>query len=173
MRRIVIIVIGACSLLIACKHSTVFKEVQSTKNLFTLQVPLYMSATNNIMPGASEIEYSNDSVPIYVLAVDTSRNGLNEKTLIAYYDSSESHLTIDSAVLEKPQFAMINGDSAYVSKLRGNVGGDRVIYYIEAIATPKRFFLLVVWTKPENEKKLGEDIEKILNSFHDINHVKV
>ncbi len=173
MRRLIVMVSGICLLLIACKHATVFKEVQSAKNLFTLQVPVCLSASNKVMPGTSEMEYSNDSLPMYVLVVDTSRNGLNEKTLLAYYDSSESHLTIDSAVLENPKFAMVDGDSAYVSKLRGNVAGDRVVYYIEAIATPQRFFLLVVWTKPENEKKLGEDIDKILNSFHDINHVKV
>jgi hypothetical protein len=173
MRRIVILVIGVCSLLMACKHPTVFKEVQSAKNLFTIEVPANMNVSNNIMPGASDLEYRNDSVPMYVLAFDTSRNGLNETTLLAFYDSAESHITIDSATLDQPKFGIVNGDSVYTSKLTGSVNGIKFVYRIEAIATPQRFFLLVTWTKADNEKNLREDMDKILNSFHDINHVKV
>ncbi|HXP52312.1 MAG TPA: hypothetical protein VN922_20325 [Bacteroidia bacterium] len=173
MRKIAAGVILMCLVLMACKHPTTYKEVQSKKGLFTLQVPTYMSVTNDIFPGISEVEYQNDSIPLYIVAFDTSRNGLNETSLRAYYDSAEAHPTIDSAVLEQPKFLMINGDSAFTSKLTGSVNGVKFVYRIETLATPQRFFYILVWTKANKEKELEEVIEKILNSFHDINHTKV
>jgi hypothetical protein len=172
MRRIAFFIPAFCLLLIACKHPTQFKEVQSQKGFFTLEVPTYMSVSHSIFPNLSEIEYRNDSIPMYVVGFDTSRDGLFEATLKQYYDSAEAHQTIDSSVLEKPQFAMVNGDSALTSRLTGNVAGEKFVYRIETLATPDKFYYILVWTKASAEKSLEADIERILKSFHDTNHKK-
>src|ERR1700722_2365007 len=162
MRKVSLIVSLLCLLFAACKRPTAFKEVQSQKGLFTIEVPEYMTVSNNIFPRISEIEYRNDSIPMYVVGFDTSRDGLDEKTLKAYYDAVEEHPSIDSAVLEQAKFLMVNGDSAYKSKLSGYVGGEKFVYLIETLATPDKFYSVLVWTKANKENELKEVMDKIL-----------
>ncbi|MGP8217659.1 MAG: hypothetical protein ACLQQ4_18970 [Bacteroidia bacterium] len=173
MRKLILIVSGLCLVFMACKHPVPFKEVQSRKDLFTLQVPVYMNASDNMFPGKSVMEYGNDSVALYLLAFDTSRDGLNEKTLKAYYDSTVSRPTIDSAELEQPKLLMVNGDSAYATRMTGYVNGVKLFYRIETIATPEHFFYILIWAKAEKENELKMVIDKVFDSFHDINHKKV
>lgn len=173
MRKAIILSAGICLFIIACKHPTPFKEVQSRKDLFTLQIPAYLNASDNMFPGKSIMEYSNDSVSLNLLAFDTSRNDLREKTLEAYYDSTVSHPTIDSAQLEQPKLIMINGDSVYASRMTGYFNGVKLFYRIETIATPTHFIYILIWAKADKEKELKEDIDRVFNSFHDINHKKV
>lgn len=159
-------------LLLGCKHPTVFKEVQSKKGSFLLQVPTYMNVSNSIFPDISQLEYRNDSIPLYVVGLDTSRDGLFEGSLMQFYDSAEAHPTIDSAVFDKPVKSLVNGDSAINAKLTGYVNGEKFIYHIETLATHDKFFYILIWTKASKDKDVSDDIDKILKSFHDINHGK-
>jgi len=162
-----------CLLVVSCKHLSVFKEVQSGNGLFTMSVPTYMHASNDILPGVTVMQYVSDSASLNMLVFDTSRNGLNEKTLKAYYDSAVSQPNLQNAKIDSPKFLMLNGDSAYSTTMTGLLNDTAMYYRIEVIATKTHFFDILLWTKASKVKGLQEDIEKIMNSFTDINHKKV
>lgn len=174
MRIIASITLMLCLLLSACKHKdVVYKEVESSKNLFTMQVPDYMAASN-MLPGKATLQYSNDSVKLYLLAFDTTREGLNETTLEAFYDSTVSRPSVlEGATMDPRKFSMVSGDSAYITALHGSLQGVLWVYKMEIIATPTRFFYIQACTREDKEKELNEVIDKMLQSFHDVNHVKV
>jgi hypothetical protein len=173
MRRIIIMASVLCVALIACKHDVVYKEVGSDKGLFTVLLPEYMESTDTIFPGVSILQYANDSVPLYVVGFDTTREGLNETTLEAFYDSTLSQPNMPDAQLDKRTFKLIDGDSAYTTRLVGTIMGDKLAYHMATIATRTHFFYLQVWTKAVKEKDLQGVMDKILSSFHDKNHKKV
>src|SRR6185312_6853688 len=160
MRKIRGLLLGLALFVIGCRHQTVFKEVQSGKNLFTMSVPTYMQSGNDMFPGAAAMQYGNDSAGLYLLVFDTSRDGLNESTLKAFYDSAVSQPSLVNAKLSTPEFKMINGDSAYTTTLTGSLNDTAMYYRIEVIATKTHFFDILLWTKANKVEGLKDDMEK-------------
>ena len=173
MRRIIIVVSLITLVFTSCKRETIYKEVQSDKRLFTIMLPQYMSSTNTMFPGIAILQYANDSVPLYTLAFDTSRAGLNETSLEAFYDSTVSQPNMADAKIDKPHFLKIDGDSALMTKLSGTINGEKLVYKIVTIATETHFFYIQVWTRADKLKDMEPIMDKILMSFHDENHKKV
>lgn len=157
----------------ACVHNITFKEVESDNHLFTMMVPSYMKAADDMFPGIAAMQYENDSVPLYMLVFDTARFGLNETSLKTFYDSAVSHPSLVNAKLQPPKFKLINGDSAYTTRMTGVLNGNTVFYRITVIATRTHFFDILIWSKIDKEAELNDVIDKMLNSFSDINHKKV
>jgi hypothetical protein len=173
MRRTVLTLSLIMLVFTACRRETVYKEVQSDKRLFTILLPQYMSSTNTMFPGISILQYANDSVPLYALAFDTTRNGLNETSLEAFYDSTVSQPNMADAKIDKPHFLKIDGDSALMTKLSGTIAGEKLVYKIVTIATQTHFFYIQVWTRADKAKDMEPIMDKILMSFHDEDHKKV
>lgn len=154
-----------------CKKPTQFKEVQVT-NLFTLQVPAYMSASSETYPFPVELQYNSDSLQTFLMVMDTLRKGMNENTLKLYYDSIVNQPFIDSAKITLPQLIKVNNDSAYASEMTGIENGIKVFYEMEAIATKERYFMIITWGKLDKREELKPDMMKMLSSFCDISHKK-
>ena len=146
-----------------------FKEVQ-VNNLFTLQVPAYMSAGTGTYPFPVAMNYNSDSAAVFLMVIDTLRKGMNENTLKMYYDSVVSQPFIDSAKITPAMLVKVNTDSAYTAEMTGVVNGVSVFYEMEAIATPERYFMLLTWGKKEKMESLKPDMVKMLGSFRDISH---
>ncbi len=155
-----------------CKKPTQFKEVQIS-NLFTMQVPTYMSAGEGNYPFPVAMNYNSDSAATFLMVIDTLRKGMNENTLEQYYDSVVTQPFIDSAKISKRVLVKVNNDSAYTAEMTGSVNGVQVFYEMEAIATPDRYFMILTWGKKEKMESLKPDMVKMLSSFCDVSHKKI
>lgn len=155
-----------------CKRPTVFKEIQ-VPGKFTMQVPAYLHAANDLFNGvAPTLQYESDSAQVFMLVFDTARLNLNEKTLSDYYKAIVKP-DVKGAYISSPRPAMVNNDSALVSQMSAVQNNIPTFYRIEVIATPKRFYYILIWCRQDKKNKLKDDFDKILNSFTDINHDKV
>jgi hypothetical protein len=155
-----------------CKKPTVFKEVQ-IGNLFTMQVPGYMSAGEGTYPFPVAMNYNSDSAAVFLMVIDTLRKGMNENALKMYYDSVVNEPFIDSAKISPALLVKVNNDSAYTSEMTGVLNGVKVFYEMEAIATPERYFMILTWGKKDNMESLKPDMLKMLSSFCDLSHKKI
>ena len=169
MYKKAILIIVICGVLFAaCKHATIYKEVQAP-NLFTMQIPSYMHATGELFRGGKPcLQYENDSAQIYLLVFDTSRKGLSESTLQAFYDSIVANPDIKDAKIAQPKFAILNKDSTLFTEMTGESYGVRTFYRIQVVATPPRFYYILLWTKEEKKEAMKEDFDKIMASFTDL-----
>lgn len=167
-KKAILIIAVSGILFSACKHTTSYKEVQAP-NLFTLQIPTYMHATGELFKGGKAcLQYENDSAHIYLLVFDTSRKGLSESTLQAFYDSIVSNPDIKDAKITPPKFAILNKDSSMNTEMTGDAYGVKTYYRIQVVATPPRFYYILLWTKEEKKDLLKEDFDRIMASFTDL-----
>jgi hypothetical protein len=156
----------------SCKHATQFKEVLAP-GLFTMQVPAYMNATSELFPGGKAcMQYENDSLQVYMLVFDSTRKDITENTLKSFYDSVATQPSMQDAKLSPAQLTTVDHDSAMISEMSGTQGNTKIYYRIEVIATPARFYYMLIWCKEADKEAHKADFEKILHSFTDINHAK-
>jgi len=165
-------VVAVATLFSYCKKPTQFKEIQ-VANLFSLQAPVYLNATAGDFPFPVALQYASDSLGVFLMVIDTSREGMNENNLKMYYDSIVSQPFIDSVKITKPQLVKVDNDSAYTSEMIGNTNGIKVFYEIEAIATKQRYYTILTWAKLDKKEALKPDMIKMLSSFRDISHKKI
>ena len=174
MKRSVLFYLMVLLIAAGCKHKpeVTYKEVQ-VPGKFTLQVPTFMEATTELFKeGKTSLQYQNDSLKVYLIGFDTGRNNLNEKTLKDYYDSVAPRPNENGAVIDTCRYVKINGDSAIITSMIAAPGGNPAYYKIATIATPDRFFYLMIWCPKNGREEMKEVFDKVLNSFHDVNHVK-
>ena len=154
-----------------CKKPTEFKEIE-VDNLFTLQVPVYLHPTNDLLPfNAPNIHQYEDSVgKICLLVFDTSKAGIGVSSLKTFYDSMVVSPVMDSARILPPQLVKVDNDSTYQTEITGIMNNVRVFSEIETIATKERYYFIQTWSSLDRRDKLKPDMLKMLNSFHDISH---
>lgn len=158
----------------SCRHNppVTFKEVQ-VPGKFSMQIPSYMEATTELFSGGKTVlQYQNDSLKVYIIAFDTGRQYLNEKTLRQYYDSVAPRPNEMGASLDTAKYIKINGDSAIVVTMTASPSGSPAYYKIATIATPARFYYFMIWCPLAKKEEMKDTFDKVLNSFHDINHIK-
>ena len=174
IRKFNIIVIVAAGLwLSGCRRPTAFKEVQ-VPGKFTMDVPVYMQAATDLFGGnTATLQYESDSAKVYMLVFDTARQNLNERTLRQYYDSIVADPSVKNAHISSPRPVMVNTDSALTSDMSAIAGNIPLYYRIEVIATPKRFYYILLWCRSDKRRRLKKDLDKVMGSFTDINHSKV
>lgn len=171
--NLIIIAVLALAAFGCKRQATVFKEIQASGK-FTMQVPHNMNATDELFPGnKSGVQYKNDSLQMYLVVYDTGRQYLADKTLQDYYDSVVAEPTITNAVINTPTKVMINGDSAMVTEMTGLLDNVPMYYKIGVLINAQQVFYILLWCPQDKKDALKPDIDKILNSFTDINHIKV
>jgi hypothetical protein len=156
-----------------CKKPTEFKEIE-VNNLFTLQVPVYLHPTGDLMPdNIPNIHQYDDSIGnVCLLIFDTSRVGFEISTLKTFYDSMVANPVMDSARILAPELVKIDNDSAYQSEITGKHSNVRLFGELAAIASKNRFYFILTWSSLDRRDILKQDMYKILHSFHDISHLK-
>lgn len=173
MVKRIALLIGLAVLFSYCKKPTEFKEIE-VNGLFSMQIPVYLHPTTELMPfTASNFHEYQDSVgKICLLIFDTSRMYIDIPDLKTFYDSMVAKTVMDSAMITPPKFLLVDNDSTYRTEIAGKHNGVWIFSEIETIATKDRFYNIVTWSSFARRDKLREDMLKMLNSFHDINHVK-
>jgi hypothetical protein len=80
---------------------------------------------------------------------------------------------MDSVKILSPELIKVdNGDSAYKSEITGILNHVKVFSEIEAIATKDRYYFMQTWSSIDRREDLKPEMYKMLNSFHDISHLK-
>src|ERR1700735_3785044 len=107
-----IVLVAIVSLFSYCKKPTEFKEIE-VENLFSLQIPVYLHTTGDLMPAnIPNIHQYDDSVGnVCLLIFDTSRVGFEITTLKTFYDSMVANPVMDSARIITPELVKIDNDS--------------------------------------------------------------
>jgi hypothetical protein len=169
MRKYTLVwILLAILLFTACKHKTLFKEVQAPGK-FTMQLPEYMQATSELYnEGKYCMQYESDSMKVYLLVFDTSRENLNEKSLNDYYDSIIAGPTSQGASVAPPKSVFVNKDSTLQTEMTITLNKTPVYYRIEVIATPRRFYYISLWCTMDKKEEREDDFDKIMESFRDI-----
>ncbi len=169
------ILVVALVLFASCKHikPTEFKEIE-VNGLFSMQLPVYLHPTTDLMPFTSTNfhQYQDSVGKVCLLIFDTSRANIDIPDLKTFYDTMVSKTVLDSAQITPAKLIMIDNDSVYRSEIAGIHNGIWIFSEVETIATKDRFYNIVTWSSFDRREKLRDDMIKMLNSFHDINHVK-
>ena len=152
---------------------TVFKEIE-IDGRFSLHVPAYLQTTKELVPYTSTNfhQYQDSVGRVCLLIFDTARENFEVTDLKTFYDSMVSRTVLDSARITPAKLIKVDGDSTYRSEVAGMHNGVWIFSEIETIATKDRFYNIVTWSSFDRRDKLRDDMIKMLNSFHDINHVK-
>lgn len=156
-----------------CKKPTEFKEVE-VNNLFTLQIPVYLHPTDDLVPFTSSNvqQYKDSNSKICLLVFDTARNGFEIHDLKTFYDSMVASPVMDSAVIVTAQLVKVDNDSTYQTEITGVINKKKVFSEIETIATKDRYYYIIMWASSDKPEQLKDDMVKLLNSFRDISHPK-
>lgn len=143
-------------------------------NLFSLQVPVYLHSTSDLLPfDDPNIHQYEDSVgKVCLLVFDSSRIGMEISTLKVFYDSMVTRPIMDSFKITPPELVTIDNDSAYQSEITGVFNKARIFSEIETIATKDRYYFIQTWSSLDRHDQLKHDMYKMLNSFHEISHLK-
>jgi len=170
--KIALVVMAAISFAY-CKKPTEFKEIE-VDNIFSIQMPAYLHPTGDLLPvTASNIhQYEDSAGKICLMIFDTIREGFEISTLKTFYDSMVANPVMDSTRMLAPQLVKIDNDSAYQSEITGKHNDTKLFGEMVAIASKERFYFILSWSSLDRRDELKPDIEKMLNSFHDISHPK-
>lgn len=164
---------GMVAMFSYCKKPTEFKEID-VDNIFSLQVPVYLHPTDDLLPvtAANIHQYDDSAGKICLMIFDTSRAGFEISSLKTFYDSMVANPVMDSTRIIEPQLVKIDNDSAYQSEITGKHNQVRLFGEMVAIASKDRFYFILTWSSLDKREQLKPDMYKMLNSFHDISHLK-
>jgi len=156
-----------------CKKPTEFKEIE-VDNIFSIQMPAYLHPTGDLLPvTASNIhQYEDSAGKVCLMIFDTTREGFEISSLKTFYDSMVANPVMDSTRILEPQLVKIDNDSAYKSEITGKHNDTKLFGEMVAIASKERFYFILTWSDLNRREELRPDIDKMLNSFHDISHPK-
>ena len=156
-----------------CKKPTEFKEIE-VNNIFSIQIPTYLHPTGDLLPitAANIHQYEDSAGKVCLMIFDTSRAGFEISSLKTFYDSMVANPVMDSTRMLEPQLVKIDKDSAFQSEITGKHDDTKLFGEMVAIASKERFYFILTWSSLDRRDELKPDIYKMLNSFHDISHLK-
>jgi len=163
--------------LTSCSES---KEVETItiKNKFTVQLPEYLSETQDLHQGAS-LQYQNALKEFYVVIIDEPKQEYFDIAATTtdfsadfdgYHDILKTGLEGDIAEIKitPTKDLQINGLKAKTFSLTGDIEGIPVYYEVAYLDGKERFYQIVTWTLETSKDKYKEPMQKIINSFKEI-----
>jgi hypothetical protein len=157
----------------SCSNETAFKEVK-VNDRYSISIPEYLQPCVDLHKDAS-FQYQNTDKDIYAIVIDERK-----KTMAKYdldYDidlyfkniASQPFLeTIKNGKVTTPVRETINGNSALVSEITGNVDGIDAYYKMGVIETPYAFYQILTWTRADNKDKYENDMKRMIESFKEL-----
>lgn len=170
-------IVLASAFISGCSIDTKFNTYESTEG-FTLEVPSYMSETEDLNPNAI-IGFENQREETYLVIFEHSKAEFEDfwKKKDAW-DASADLLTnySNSNVTDLEEFTkdgqtksmeplQINGLNATICKYEATVEDDRALYYTASIESDSTFYTLMAWTMANQEEDVDQDFQKMLKSF--------
>ncbi len=173
MKKVVFVIIA--SILFACNKETTFTEV-NVNNRYTIQMPAYMKACNDIQKDAS-LQYQNLEKDIYAIVIDEKKVTMQDYdlnfNLDTYYNSISSQgfsESIKNGKISIPGRQEINGNKALIADISGKLEENEVYYKFAVVETPYEFYQILTWTRVEHREELEKDMVKIIESFKELPH---
>jgi hypothetical protein len=157
----------------SCSNENAFKEVK-VNDRYSISIPEYLQPCVDLHKDAS-FQYQNTDKDIYAIVIDERK-----KTMAKYdldYDidlyfkniASQPFLeTIKNGKVTTPVRETINGNSALVSEITGNVDGIDAYYKMGVIETPYAFYQILTWTRADNKDKYENDMKRMIESFKEL-----
>lgn len=159
----------------SCNQETVFTEV-NVNNRYTILVPTYMKACNDIQKDAS-LQYQNLEKDIYAIVIDEKKITMQDYdlnfNLDTYYNNISSQgfaESIKNGKISIPGRQQINGNKALVADITGKLEDNEVYYKFAVVETPYEFYQILTWTRAAHREKLEKDMVKIIESFKELPH---
>ena len=160
----------------SCDFETKFESHASDLG-FSIDVPIYMTATENLNNSAVA-QFENQRKHTYLVIFKHSKREFTDywkekekwdslvSPLMNYSNSNVKDIDDFSTDGEIKHFEelMINGCPSTICKYEVTVESERVIYYTASVEDDDYFYTVMGWLV-ENEDKFDDDFFTMLNSF--------
>lgn len=133
-------------------------------DVFTLELPNYLSSTQQLAPGA-QIQFLNRYRTVYVVGLYDTKG--EAKDLDAYDERVIERFSMDLKEFESKLVESEQKGSLLMRKyhLSGNTTGEKIKYLLLTAEDENYFYQVCAWTLDFRMEKYGADIESILQSF--------
>ncbi|MCC6689945.1 MAG: hypothetical protein IT235_00290 [Bacteroidia bacterium] len=159
--------------LLACAHPVKFNNV-NINNKFVLQLPEYMQPATELHSDAS-LQYKNEEKDIYTIVINENKTEMKHShlkfNLDTYFKAVASQPFIESiqhGKISEPVKKQINGSTAMVAEITGDIGPNPVYYKLAVIETDSNFYQILTWTKADNLQNYSHDIDQTIDSFKEL-----
>lgn len=159
--------------LLACTHQAKFTNV-NINNKYAIQLPEYMQPATELHTDAS-LQYKNEEKDIYTIVIDENKNEMQnynlKYNLDTYFKAVASQPFVESiehGKISAPVKRQINGSTAMVAEITGDINQNPVYYKIAVIETNNSFYQILTWTSAGNKESYTHDIDQTIDSFKEL-----
>ncbi|MDI9256385.1 PsbP-related protein [Flavobacterium sedimenticola] len=175
MKKIVLLLILAC---FSCDSNQEFRTV-TIANKYTIDLPDSMEKTENLNGDAS-LQYQNLMGELYTIVIDETKESFHnaiainaidiEPSLDGYSNVVRSNFTdkIKGLTISEEAETKIHGKKAKLFSITGNVEGYDVFYRYAIVEGKSNYYQIMVWTEKSRKENHKETINRIINSFKEI-----
>lgn len=176
MKKIISILVLSL-LLGSCKSNNKTETVQAD-NQYTLDLPSFLSKTDQLNKNAS-LQYQNTNKEFYVVVIKESKAGFKEAmdkdnmgdaNLKNYSNflTEDLKAAIPVTVLSPFEEKNINGLNARTISLSAPVNNNDFYWKFAFIEGNSTFYQVITWTLKDQKEKYDGQMEAILQSFKEI-----
>lgn len=159
--------------LISCVHDAKFNQI-NINNKYAIQLPDYMQPATELHTDAS-LQYKNEEKDIYTIVIDENKNEMKnynlKYSLDTYFKAVASQPfveAIEHSKMTAPVKKQINGSSAMVAEITGDINENPVYYKLAVIETTNSFYQILTWTSAGNKESFSKDIDQTIDSFKEL-----
>lgn len=167
------IIIPLLGLFCSCSQvSSVSYHTQDVANLFSLEIPSYLEATDELNKDA-DCQFQNREKDFCMLIRKNDWAELQRRrpsfVLEDFYDVSIEQLkgSMEKINAPAPDSISLNGLPTFLGTLSGDFKGDRITVNIGTIAGANYLYQLLIWTKEEERELYKPDIDRLILSFQE------
>ncbi len=173
---------GLLTLLFSCTYEEAWQTATTatTDNIrqFSLTMPSYMEAApDNKLNPTAKLQYCNYYRNVYALVLDQNKtDAANTDTSLRQY--ANRYVRQMTSTMIKPQQidsanTTIGGLPSIALTITGDLGQlkdlrERIYYRIAFAESPTHYYHIATWTWDSRRKNFAADLEKIMQSFREI-----
>lgn len=175
MKKIILVLVLAC---FSCNTNQEFKTI-AIGNKYAIDLPENMEKADNLNDDAS-LQYQNLLSEFYIIVIDETKESFHNaivanaadisQDLDGYYSVIRGNFIDNDKGLKvyDEKDATIHGKKAKLFSIKGKVKGYDVFYRYAIIDGKSNYYQIMLWTEQKREKDYAESINKIINSFKEI-----
>ncbi len=164
------LILFSCFLLIFCLYSCSYSEewTKVEKNNFSIEMPPYTKAMENISTNPAALEWGSYFKNFYIIIKEH-----NNQNIEALAENSKQELLSNSnfhkARTSKTRNLKINEQNAIEWIIRGGVGREalreEITYHHYFVDGKNKIYELILWNWTARDEEFKPDIDKIVASF--------
>lgn len=161
------------------------KETIIIEDKYSISLPNFLSKSKTLNDDAS-LQYQNLLREFYVIVIDETKEEVHD---LVNNDDNLFHISTDfdgykRLITENMSLAInfnkvtveettkINGMTAYVQSMEGNLQGHDIFYKIGLVEGKDHYYQIFVWTLLDKKSEYESIMDDILNSFKEVKHKK-